>query len=417
MASQLPSVPESIATSSPEIAQYLESLRQAADNQLQALGNLVNNALTLPHGTATLPVGLTDNETPVYYGAPPMLLGVVAGGAINHVMLRWNSPNNSNHSHVEVWRATSNYIVGAERIGTTYSNNFSDEVDPGKTYFYWVRAVSKANVLGPWQSDEGVQGSTEQDSAHIIDVLTTKVDGYCVDGGGVILHDYDGNESGCTADGHQWVATNYIRLPFKLVEIGYCINNDGDPLTEYQSQTTCDAAGGAWVEPGVYMDAAWIIKASITSAHIAQLYADDIDVDELSAFTANLGDVVAGTLKGPRGNFQVDLWKGQLNVFDDTGQLRVRLGELGEIVTSVGQQTIKMINEMDYRPPGEEGVSILNADVYQWIETNKMTQIEFWTYLMQSDNKDLFVVWAKDAAGLCSLMTEAAGAELNWSCA
>ena len=165
------------------------------------------------------------------------------------------------------------------------------------------------------------------------------------------------------------------------------------------------------------MDSAWVIKATIGTAHISQLYADDIDVNELSAFTANLGDVIAGTMRGPRGNFLIDLWRGQLNVYDDAGQLRVRLGELGEIDTSIGIDTIDALNEVGYVPPDIEGSSIASNEVYKWIEDNQITQIEFWTYLMASDNRELFQVWAGDAAGLCVLMTDAdEDGILSWSC-
>ena len=417
MGSQLPSVPDSISNASPEVAAYLEQLRQALDGSLQSIESQISGGGIHSQGLADLPAGMTSDDTPTYYGVPPKLSMVEAGGAIHHIMLRWNTPNNPNHSHVEVWRSAGNNLSTAERIGFSYSGNFSDEVSPGKTYYYWVRAVSKANVFGPWQSDEGVQGSTEQDSEHVLNVLTTKQDGFCKDSSGIILHDYDGREEACTADGHYWVDESFIRLPFKTVSVGYCTSRTGDTLAEYQTKEICKAGGGSWVEPGVYMDSAWIIKATIGTAHISQLYADDIDVNELSAFTANLGDVIAGTMRGPRGNFLIDLWRGQLNVYDDAGQLRVRLGELGEIDTSIGIDTIDALNDVGYVPPDIEGSSIASNEVYKWIEDNQITQIEFWTYLMASDNRELFQVWAGDAAGLCVLMTDAdEDGILSWSC-
>ena len=78
----------------------------------------------------------------------------------------------------------------------------------------------------------------------------------------------------------------------------------------------------------VFMNAAMIKDATITNAMIEDVAAEKITTTELSSFTANLGAVTAGTLTGPNGRFQIDLTNNRLDVYDENGTLRVRIGDL-----------------------------------------------------------------------------------------
>jgi hypothetical protein len=78
---------------------------------------------------------------------------------------------------------------------------------------------------------------------------------------------------------------------------------------------------------GVYMNTAYIEDASITSAKIGTLSADDISVTNLAAIHADMGDIVAGTLTSADGKMVVDLGNNYLRVSDSSG-VRVKIGKL-----------------------------------------------------------------------------------------
>lgn len=79
----------------------------------------------------------------------------------------------------------------------------------------------------------------------------------------------------------------------------------------------------------VFIDTALIGDATITDAMILDLDASKVTVDNLAAISANLGDITAGTLKGPNDRFRIDLANNRLEVYDENNTLRVRLGDLG----------------------------------------------------------------------------------------
>ena len=71
-----------------------------------------------------------------------------------------------------------------------------------------------------------------------------------------------------------------------------------------------------------------IQDAAITNAKIESLAASKITAANLAAISANLGAITAGSLTGPNSRFQIDLANNRLDVFDENGTLRVRLGDL-----------------------------------------------------------------------------------------
>ena len=78
----------------------------------------------------------------------------------------------------------------------------------------------------------------------------------------------------------------------------------------------------------VFMNAAMIKDATITNAMIENVAAEKVTAIELSSIAANLGSITAGSLTGPNGRFQIDLANNRLDVYDENGVLRVRLGDL-----------------------------------------------------------------------------------------
>lgn len=113
-----------------------------------------------------------DGYNPATDYIPPAAPGnVVATGGIGTIMLQWDTPGYRNHSYSEVWRAETNSLGNASLLGTTDTRFYSDAIGSGVTRYYWVRFVSVANVTGPYQGVDGVQGTTGQDPTYLISLL------------------------------------------------------------------------------------------------------------------------------------------------------------------------------------------------------------------------------------------------------
>lgn len=70
--------------------------------------------------------------------------------------------------------ARANDNSGAIRVGTSVAPIYSDPVDKGTTYIYWVRAVSNTGAFGPY-NDPGVVATTQPDIGMIMRQLTDEI--------------------------------------------------------------------------------------------------------------------------------------------------------------------------------------------------------------------------------------------------
>lgn len=91
-------------------------------------------------------------------GAPT---GLTATAGLAVVILEWDTPNSSNYAFTEIWRADTNVIGNAERVGTTAAAIYTDSLGAtGVTRYYWVRHRSDADVVGPYNATNGVSATT-----------------------------------------------------------------------------------------------------------------------------------------------------------------------------------------------------------------------------------------------------------------
>jgi hypothetical protein len=78
--------------------------------------------------------------------------------------LSWNDPNTSgtflNYAYTEIWRSVDNVLGNAVLQGFAPGAVYSDPVGTSKTYYYWIRFVSQADVAGPYNSSTGTIGGT-----------------------------------------------------------------------------------------------------------------------------------------------------------------------------------------------------------------------------------------------------------------
>jgi hypothetical protein len=159
------------------------------------------------------------------------------------VVLEWDGANyNDCYSHTELWRATTDDLGTAIRVGTTASGIFADAVGTEASNYYWVRFVNVLGEEGAFNSMGGVLGETSPDVGYLIDQLS---DAY-----------------GSTSE-----------APFFQI----------DEATEIN---------GVSVPAGTYMKAAYIHNASITSAKIGNLAVDNAHIANATFDT--LGVATAG---------------------------------------------------------------------------------------------------------------------------
>jgi hypothetical protein len=95
------------------------------------------------------------------YAPPPAVSGLQASGALANVIISFDAPQYHNHAHTEIWRAGTDDLGAAIRLGTTSSNVYTDNLGTtGATRYYWVRNVSKVSVVGPFNATAGTSATT-----------------------------------------------------------------------------------------------------------------------------------------------------------------------------------------------------------------------------------------------------------------
>jgi hypothetical protein len=110
------------------------------------------------------------------YTAPAAATNLVATGGLGVIFLTWTNPASTNLDLVEIYRHTSNSRAAATLIGTSKVAMYSDPVEPGSTYYYWVRTRSKVGVVGPYNATSGVLGQSSVLADTIIDALQGELD-------------------------------------------------------------------------------------------------------------------------------------------------------------------------------------------------------------------------------------------------
>ncbi len=103
-----------------------------------------------------------DDPRPVY-STPPAPTNLSVSGAFTNVIVTWDLVDFQNFSYTEVWRATTNSIGSASKIGTSTARLYVDDSAVlGTGYYYWVRAVgvltSGGTATGPYNAVSGVGG-------------------------------------------------------------------------------------------------------------------------------------------------------------------------------------------------------------------------------------------------------------------
>lgn len=104
--------------------------------------------------SSTVPSWVTDNTN------PPTPTGLTALANQTVIVLNWDDPLFTNYKQTVVYRAASNNLSLAERIGSTTGVTYVDELPPiGTVYYYWIRHESLSQLLSDYNDVSGTSVS------------------------------------------------------------------------------------------------------------------------------------------------------------------------------------------------------------------------------------------------------------------
>lgn len=160
------SLPAIVSTLPNDVRNFLQRVREMMD------GFVTTDAL-VSSGIVTVTDGGNVVSPEFDFTPPPAHTGLVATGTITSIMLSWDSAESySNYAYTEIWRSGEDNIGTAVLSGQQNFNFYVDTVDPSSSYYYWIRIVSRAKVLGPFNALAGTHGTTSADPSAVLDLLS-----------------------------------------------------------------------------------------------------------------------------------------------------------------------------------------------------------------------------------------------------
>jgi hypothetical protein len=190
-------------------------------------------------GIAQYGAGGALQPTSTYYATPPAPTNVAASGAVQNIVITWDTPNYPGHAYAEVWVSDTDNIGAAALLGSTPGAIYVHSVGPSSARYYWVRFVNVVDAAGAYNAVGGTYGVTGSDLAYTM----------------TLLSDTYGGTS---------------QAPFFQIDSAVVIN-------------------GVTIQPGTYMKAAFIYDGTITNAKIANAAVDNAKIANLDAAKITTG--------------------------------------------------------------------------------------------------------------------------------
>ena len=108
---------------------------------------------------------------------PPAPANLHTAGTLASIQLSWDATNSPNIGEVEIWRALTNDLAVASAVGTTsgLARTYVDGIGAGGSFFYWIRYISKANVVGPFNAAAGTLGTAGTDAEYLLNLLQNEI--------------------------------------------------------------------------------------------------------------------------------------------------------------------------------------------------------------------------------------------------
>lgn len=275
-----------------------------------------NVGIVLPGGGTipSIPETIEDD-----YTTPPRLVNVEAVAALTTILLTWDDPHYTNWGVVEVWRASTDDLGAAIRVGTTTANIYLDPIGlTGTGFYYWVRIVSRVDIEGPFQDVAGAFAQTGLvDGTDLSDAIITAekladgsvgagaiIDGAVVAGklaaNAIIAGDGVIANAAIGAAQIGSVSADTITSGFLAAARILAGSLSADKITANSITTAQIQAGGIHGDriQARTIAADRIAANTITAAEIAAggISADRISVTSLAAIKSTLGAVTAGEI-------------------------------------------------------------------------------------------------------------------------
>ena len=169
----LPSVAENVELLTGQRGNQLDKAVTYRDLQSLGLATLSRIGSNYKAGINT---DLISSPTDIQFPVKP--LNVIANGAFNTILIEWDDPNYRGHAYAEVFRAGTDNLSVAVKIGTSSANMYSDPIGGSAKVYYWVRFVNRSNppVAGPYNSESGTYAETAENIQNILDALQGQIE-------------------------------------------------------------------------------------------------------------------------------------------------------------------------------------------------------------------------------------------------
>jgi hypothetical protein len=188
---KVPGIPKPPPSLDPATRQYLEVLAEAVEIRLGRRGDPKDRAVTLRElidsglavdlkstqfdpnnpNSSNIGMGPVGSDTEVNLTAPPIPTSFLAAGAYSQIILSWDYPSYSNHSFTEIYGHSNDTIGDAQLVGVSTGRVYIDPVGESFTRYYWIRHVSTASVVGPFNSSTGTTASTATNVDQLLNEL------------------------------------------------------------------------------------------------------------------------------------------------------------------------------------------------------------------------------------------------------
>lgn len=106
---------------------------------------------------------------------PPRPTGFNVTGGFAFVLLEWDMPNYRGRSLTEIYRSPDDNLADAVLVASSAAGVYSDPVDPAWKGYYWIRHVNSLGIPGPYNSAAGTYAETKPDVAAIVDLINDEI--------------------------------------------------------------------------------------------------------------------------------------------------------------------------------------------------------------------------------------------------
>ena len=294
---KLPSVTK-ITSSDPQVSKFSAQLAELIDvwqgnkefgSKVVTFDDLVDTG-AFSFGGGTAPGGNSGGTTIIYddpiadpidLTPPNQVQNVSVSGAMSSIFLSWDDNVDNVTAYYEVWRNATDTFDGNEvLIGTAVAPVYTDAVGGTTlTYYYWVRAISSAEIAGAFNTTTGDSGATG--SVELTDFAS----------GITPVEILDSLPASGNFEGRMVLLTTDTPAQLYRYTAGsWTAAVDGGLITANSITTGAIAAGA--------IQAAQIDADAVTADKIAadSVSADKISVTNLAAINANLGAITGGSL-------------------------------------------------------------------------------------------------------------------------